>query len=366
MNHCHGTIVQHPTTGLFTKTRSTLVQKEVEEVEQFPSLQDIISNDPNLTIFTDALQAASFFDRHDTLFFCTSSTTSTSSSTTDCNSTIFAPTNDAFAKLEDHYLTMLLSPPWILHLRNLLTLHHTIPNKNGLRILSNDFVDGQEIQMRNNEFITINDMKRGITVSTPNTELSNLVEVDLLASDGVIQKVDTILFPLFVGMDVFALGTYYSHNEFQILTPLLESIGLVGIRSEFTLLAPIDAAFVALDSDVFHALHQDQVLLRNVLVNHVIYGVHPTVWITDGLVLNSLAGRNITFTISDDMNNTDAIVTLPSRNTDFSASPKPPFQVNGINILVCDVLANNGIAHVIDQLLFDPSLFTNAPTKAPK
>ena len=332
-----------------------------QQQQQLPSMVDIIGTDPGLTTLAEAFQVAAF----DESFWCI----------TDCNSTFFAPTNDAFQIFHANDWTMLLSPPWILHLRNLLALHVTVPNPNGLRRWSTELVDGETYRMLNDEIITIHDMKRGISISNPLTENSNLIQVDVIASNGVLHQMDTVLVPLFVGIDVFALGDPWT--DFQILTTMLESVGLVGIRSEFTLLAPTDAAFKALGTNVLEELQSDTVTLRKLLVNHVIFGVHPSLYLTDGLVLTSLGGRNITFTTttaattgssSDNITTTsDSIVTvtLPDRTTDFRTASNIFFQANGVNVMLTDILANNGVAHVIDQVLFDLNSFTNAPMNTP-
>jgi uncharacterized surface protein with fasciclin (FAS1) repeats len=276
-----------------------------------------------------------------------------------------APTNTAFDDIiHTKYWSMLVSSPWILHLRHLLAFHVTVPHDDGLQLRSTDWVDGQRLHMLNNEDVTIHDMKRGISVSTTLlwTENANIVEADMMATNGVVHTIDTVLFPTFVEVDVLALGKYY-HNDFQILTTLLESIGLVGIRSEFTLFAPTDAAFKALGKKELDELRNNSTKLRKLLVNHVVFGVQPSVYFTDGLILTSLGGRNITITISGmhDMVTTDIVPTMPDRMVKFKKGQDSPLQVNGVSVLYANVLANNGLAHVIDQLLFDDlSSFTSS------
>ena len=298
-------------TGMITRIQ--------QEQQQVPLIDDIIFADPDLTTLAAAFQLAAF----DGSFLCT----------TECNSTFLAPTNMAFNQLNPNYLKKLLSPSWILHLRNLLALHVTVPNVNGLRLWSTDWVDGQQLQMLNQEVVTIHDLKSGISVSNRLTESSNLVEVDLTVTNGVLlHKIDTVLLPMFVAVDVFALGVHF-HNDFQILTAMLESIGLVGIRSEFTLFAPTDAAFMALEKDVLDELRNDKVKLRKLLVNHVIFGVHPSLYFTDGLVLNSLGGMNISIALSDDIVTDSTVPSLPNRTADFTAGRNIPLTVNGVQVL---------------------------------
>ena len=81
------------------------------ELQSLPTIDDIILTDSNLTTLAAAFEAAQLVDR-----LCTT-----------CNFTAFAPTNDAFAAIDQEFLTTLLTPSWILHLQNLLAFHIILP-----------------------------------------------------------------------------------------------------------------------------------------------------------------------------------------------------------------------------------------------
>ena len=73
--------------------------------------------------------------------------------------------------------------------------------------------------------------------------------------------------------------------------------------------------------------------LTTILTNHVIEGEVKSTDLSDGLVATSLAGFDLTFT-------------LPEEGGAF---------VNGIEILAVDIMAKNGVAHVIDGVLLPPA-----------
>ena len=298
------------------------------ELQALPTIDNIILNDPNLTTLAVAFETAGLVGR-----LCTN-----------CNYTTFAPNNDAFAAVDQKFLATLLTSSWILHLQNLLAFHVTLPTDDGNRLLSTEYVDGQVLEMLNSEFVTVSDLKSGITLTSPLTVGSKIVQADTLASNGAIQTVDAVFSPAFFGVDVFALGD--SYVEFTILQELMELIGLAGTMGEFTILAPINEAFLALGNDTLAALKEDKKALGKILANHVIVGVYPSIFLKDGLVLESLGGFNITVTVSD------AIARQAASTIMF----------NDATVLLADVLAKNGIVHAIDTVLIDPDPVSAVPS----
>ena len=301
------------------------------ELQSLPTIDDIILTDSNLTTLAAAFEAAQLVDR-----LCTT-----------CNFTAFAPTNDAFAAIDQEFLTTLLTPSWILHLQNLLAFHITLPTDDGNRLLSTSYVDGQIFEMLNSEQVTVRDLKSGIKLTSPLTVGSKIVEADILASNGVVQKVDTVLSPGFFGVDVFALGD--SFVEFTILQELMDLIGLRGTEGEFTVLAPVNEAFLALGNDTLAALKEDKEALGKILANHVIVGVYPSMFLANGLVLESLGGLNITVTVS-------AAIARQLATT---------IMFNDATVILADILAKNGIVHAIDTVLIDPDPASDVPSILP-
>jgi uncharacterized surface protein with fasciclin (FAS1) repeats len=58
-----------------------------------------------------------------------------------CNYTVFAPTDDAFGKLNADLLVKLMSPAWLAHLRHVLANHATTPQFGA--VLAKDLVNSR-------------------------------------------------------------------------------------------------------------------------------------------------------------------------------------------------------------------------------
>jgi transforming growth factor-beta-induced protein len=301
----------------------------VAQVEELSNIDSIILNDPNLSTLAEAFEASGLVG-----VLCNN-----------CNYTTFAPNNDAFAAVDQDLLTTLLTPSWILHLQNLLAFHATVPTGDGERFLSTDYVDGLVFEMLNAEFVTVSTVEGGITLTSPLTNGSMIVSADALASNGVVQTVDAVLIPNFLAVNVFALGDIA--EDFTILQELLELAAFTGTSGEFTLLAPTNDAFLALGEDALNALKNDTTTLTQILSNHAIDVVYPSVGLQDGQVLQSLGGLEITVGVSESPNGTAATVT-----------------VNDVTVVVADILARNGIAHALSAVLLPPT-GSPSPVSAP-
>ncbi len=101
------------------------------------------------------------------------------------NFTVFAPTDEAFAKLPAGMLEMLMQPENRLQLREILS-YHVVP---GNRVFAND-LNGGELSTVLGETITV--ATNGGTVTLAN---GTVVNSDVQASNGVIHGVDSVLLP---------------------------------------------------------------------------------------------------------------------------------------------------------------------------
>ncbi len=102
----------------------------------------------------------------------------------------FAPTDDAFAKLEKSKpgtIAMLLKPENKAKLVAILT-YHVVPGK----VLSTDAAklkNGTHVKTVNGKSIAVNN-KHGISINH-----SKVIKADIEASNGVIHVIDTVLLP---------------------------------------------------------------------------------------------------------------------------------------------------------------------------
>lgn len=100
--------------------------------------------------------------------------------------TLFAPTDEAFARLPDELLANLMGP----HenekkLASILT-YHTLPKK----IMAREVIERPNAKTINGQFLTIRKKGNAIFVNS-----SKIIMKDILCSNGVIHVIDTVLIP---------------------------------------------------------------------------------------------------------------------------------------------------------------------------
>jgi uncharacterized surface protein with fasciclin (FAS1) repeats len=99
--------------------------------------------------------------------------------------TVFAPTDDAFAKLPDGTVEDLLKPENKDRLTEILT-YHVIATE-----ITSDEIAGQSMEVQTQALDTVMvDATDGVTVNG-----ANVVQADVQASNGVIHAIDTVLMP---------------------------------------------------------------------------------------------------------------------------------------------------------------------------
>jgi len=246
--------------------------------------------------------------------------------------TVFAPVLSAFEALDPALQVQLLTPEFNLHLQNVLA-YHVVSGA----VLSTDLVsDGQVLEMLNSDVVTVNLPGTGEVILRDTQQTgSTVVEADIIASNGVIHKIDgTILLPNFVGLDIVDLLSTFP-EEYSLLVSLVQTAGLedalrMGI---LTILAPNNAAFEALPEEIGLRLLEDAEFLAQVLSYHAIEGVSASTALTTGPV-TTLAGPTVDVVVENDGTN---------------------ISINGIPISAPDGLARNGIVHGISAVLLLPS-----------
>ncbi|MDH3496313.1 MAG: fasciclin domain-containing protein [Gemmatimonadota bacterium] len=122
--------------------------------------------------------------------------------------------------------------------------------------------------------------------------------------------------------------------EFNTLVTALQAAGLdqtLATDGPFTVFAPSDAAFAALPAGTLDALLQDPDALRDVLLYHVVSG-------------EVLASQVVNLTTA---------TTLQGGTVSIDASSG--VKVNDATVIQTDVLATNGVIHVIDKVLIPNS-----------
>jgi uncharacterized surface protein with fasciclin (FAS1) repeats len=121
-------------------------------------------------------------------------------------------------------------------------------------------------------------------------------------------------------------------GQFQTLIAALKATDLVGTLSgqgkgPFTVFAPTDAAFAKLPQGTLEALLADPVTLKSILLYHVVAGEYRAADVVGQSGIVTVNGQSVTITTA------------------------PNVKVNNANVTATDILARNGVIHVIDTVL---------------
>jgi transforming growth factor-beta-induced protein len=235
--------------------------------------------------------------------------------------TLFAPTDAAFEALPDGLLADLLADPSGL-LTDIL-LYHVV----GSVALSTDLADGQMITTQLGEDVTVTINGDGVFIND-----AQVIIADILASNGVVHVIDAVLVPAEEELPTIFDIVEASEVHNTLETALLEA-GLDGALSNpedaLTLFAPTDAAFEALPDGLLADLLADPSgLLTDILLYHVVGSVALSTDLADGQMITTLLGEDVTVTI-----NGDGVF------------------INDAQVIIADILASNGVVHVIDAVL---------------
>jgi uncharacterized surface protein with fasciclin (FAS1) repeats len=97
----------------------------------------------------------------------------------------------------------------------------------------------------------------------------------------------------------------------------------------FTVFAPTDAAFTAIQKDVDNLLKsENKAKLAKVLTYHVVSGKHMAATLKDGAELTTVQGEKLKVSVKDGK-----------------------VMIGGAHVTTADVSASNGVVHVIDKVL---------------
>lgn len=99
--------------------------------------------------------------------------------------TVFAPTNDAFAKLPEGTVESLLKPENVDKLRAILT-YHVVPGK----VMASDVVGLDSAKTVQGQSVSIAAGNDGVAIDD-----ANVIKTDIEASNGVIHVIDTVILP---------------------------------------------------------------------------------------------------------------------------------------------------------------------------
>jgi transforming growth factor-beta-induced protein len=236
--------------------------------------------------------------------------------------TVFAPTDEAFAKLPKETLADLLKPENKAKLVEILTYHVVaaeVPAADAAKLDFAGTVQGGALRI-------VKTMSGDETTLT--VDGAKVVKADVKASNGVIHVIDTVVLPR-----PNLAETAKAAGSFKTLLAAAEAAGLVPAltgKDALTVFAPTDDAFAKLPAGTVESLlrPENKEKLAAVIKFHVV------------------AGR----ALAKDVVAKTEVATLNGKAAKITTD-KDGAKIEGAKIVKTDVLAGNGVIHVIDAVI---------------
>lgn len=236
--------------------------------------------------------------------------------------TVFAPTDEAFAKLPEGTVDALLAD--IPALTDIL-LYHVVEGA----VLAEDVVSLEEAKTLLGENVSIR-VEEGIVYIND----AQVILADIIAENGVIHVIDTVLLPT----EEESLGSIVdiavADGRFETLVAAVQAAELAETlagEGPFTVFAPTDDAFAKLPEGTVEALLADIPTLTNILLYHVVDGAVLAEVVVTLEEAETLLGEKVSIRLEDGM-----------------------VYLNDAQVIITDILADNGVIHVIDTVLLPP------------
>jgi uncharacterized surface protein with fasciclin (FAS1) repeats len=252
--------------------------------------------------------------------------------------TVFAPTDEAFGELPADLVAKLFLPEYKDKLAQILT-YHVVAGK----VTSGDLRFYQRVPTLEGSELSILKFWRLIKVNDARVTLA-----DVLATNGVIHVINKVLIPEGFTLDDPAEPTQdivdiATGGDFPTLVDAVIAAGLVEtLRQEgLTVFAPNEAAFANLPAETVAALFDPN--NKELLVDLLAYHVIPSE------------------VRSSDLRRWQIVKMFNGGYTLVRKTYDGQVLVNRSRVVAADVLATNGVIHVIDRVLIPLSFYGNVP-----
>ena len=233
--------------------------------------------------------------------------------------TVFAPTDDAFAKLPKGTVESLLKPENKHKLAAILKYHVVAGElyaRDVTRLSGATSLNGQRINFASST--------SGVSI-----DAANVVTANIECSNGVIHVIDSVILP--AGDNIAELAE--SAGMFSTLLTAAQAAGLVPALTgdtELTVFAPTDEAFAALPKGTVQSLlkPENKAKLASILKYHVVAGrVYAADAVKAGMA-ETLNGQKVVIDIADGQ-----------------------LRVDNARVVKTDIDASNGVVHIIDRVI---------------
>jgi uncharacterized surface protein with fasciclin (FAS1) repeats len=236
--------------------------------------------------------------------------------------TVFAPTDEAFAKLPKGTVESLLKPENKDKLVAILTYHVVagkVMAKDVVKLTAAKTVQGQEVAIK----------VEGGKVSVDN---ATVVKTDIGCSNGVIHVIDNVIIPAEKSATPDIVDTAVKAGKFNTLVAAVKAAGLVDtLKGEgpFTVFAPSDEAFAKLPAGTVEELvkPENKDKLVAILTYHVVAGKLKAADVVAAKELKTVNGKSA------------------------KISTKDGAMIDGAKIVATDIECANGVVHIIDSVI---------------
>jgi len=244
--------------------------------------------------------------------------------------TVFAPDNDAFAKLPADLVATLSGN---VDLLKKVLLFHVLPGTVMSTDITNDLtaasVEGTEL--RANVYLKSDYYDGFVTING-----KRVYKADIVADNGVIHMVTDVIYP-FPGGNIAEVVT--GDERFSTLLAAVGAAGLadtLATGGPFTVFAPTNDAFAKVPKDALDGLLADKEALTAVLLRHVVPGALFSKGVTWGT--HTTAGGD---TIATQVFKAGIIKVVSNADNKRAAA----------RVVDADIIATNGVIHAIDTVI---------------
>ena len=231
--------------------------------------------------------------------------------------TLFAPTDAAFNLLPAGTVTALLND--IPQLTDILK-HHVV----GASVMSGMLSNNQIVTTLLGTDVTVTINANGVFIDN-----AQVTVADIVADNGVVHVIDAVLLPPTPTNSIYDIVS--NSTDHTTLKVAIDACALDVVLSDpgtLTLFAPTDAAFNLLPAGTVTALLNDIPQLTDILKHHVVGASVMSGMLSNNQIVTTLLGTDVTVTIN--------------ANGVF---------IDNAQVTVADIVADNGVVHVIDAVL---------------
>jgi len=243
--------------------------------------------------------------------------------------TVFAPTDDAFAKLPEGTVESLLLPENKQALTDILLYH----------VVSGNVMAADVVNLESATTVLGKDVAIKVDMGNVYINDAQVIITDIETTNGIIHVIDSVILP--PAEEAAAPGTIVdiavADGRFNTLVAAVTAAELAETLSgegPFTVFAPTDDAFAALPAGTLDSLllPENKQALTDILLYHVVSGKVMAADVVGLSAAPTVLGKDATITIKDGnvyLNDT-------------------------VQVIITDIEASNGVIHVIDAVLLPP------------